>query len=176
MSNVRRLSRSSGAYENHPDLMNTRTATEADLDQVSALADEIAALHSGNEPAVFAAPNAGRDREFWRSCITQTDATVTVATEAGVIVGFISAKIASATAPTFLRERTICRVGTIVVSATVQRRGIGTSLIRSIEAWARSRSAVETRLEVFAFNRQALSFYASLGYATQSHTMHRGLV
>jgi ribosomal protein S18 acetylase RimI-like enzyme len=176
MSNVRRLSSGPGAYESNPDLMNTRTATEADLDQVSALADEIAALHSSNEPEVFAAPNAGRDREFWLSCITQTDATVNVATNAGVIVGFITAKITSATAPTFLKDRTICRIGTIVVSSTVQRRGIGTELIRSIETWARVKSAVEIRLEVFAFNRQALSFYASLGYATQSHNMHRGLV
>ena len=71
--------------------MNIRTATEADLDHISALADEIAAFHSDNEPEVFAEPNASRDREFWLSCITQPEATVTVATNDGTIVGFVTA-------------------------------------------------------------------------------------
>ncbi len=155
--------------------MNIRTATEADLDHISALADEVAALHSDNEPEVFAGPNASRDREFWLSCITQREATVTVATNDGTIVGFVTARVTSINAPTFLKERAICRIGTIVVSSRAQRQGIGTELIRSVEAWAKSKSAVETRLEVFAFNRRALSFYASLGYAVRSHILHKGL-
>ena len=155
--------------------MNIRPATVDDLDQVCTLADEIATFHHDKEPEVFAPADAQRDRAFWLSCITSTDGTVLVASDAETIVGYVTAKVSNISDPIFLNPRTVCRVGTIVVSSRLQRRGIGKELIRSIETWAISRSAVEIRLEVFAFNLQASSFYASLGYATQSYIMNRSL-
>jgi ribosomal protein S18 acetylase RimI-like enzyme len=155
--------------------MNVRTATETDLDQISAIADEIAALHNRNEPDVFAEPDTSRDKGFWLSCILQAESTVIVATEGTAILGFIAARMARTNAAPFLTDRTICRIETIVVSSCARRQGIGTKLIRSVEAWAKDRSAVETRLEVFAFNREAVSFYETLGYSVQSRMLHRGL-
>lgn len=155
--------------------MSFRTATEADLDQVCALADEIAALHSSNKPKVFSTPDAARDREFWKSCMAQPEATMHVVSNRNEIFGFITAKLARIVAPTFLEPRNVCRSGTIVVSLTSRRQGVGTELIRSVESWAKGQQADEIRLEVFEFNRSALSFYASLGYATQSQIMHKDL-
>lgn len=155
--------------------VNIRPATEDDLDQVCALAEEIATFHHSKEPEVFARAEAQRDRAFWLSCITSTEGTVLVASDAETIVGYVTAKVSNINAPTFLNPRIVCRVGTIVVSSHVQRRGIGRELIRSIETWAISRSAVEIRLEVFAFNLRASSFYTSLGYRAQSYIMSRGL-
>jgi ribosomal protein S18 acetylase RimI-like enzyme len=156
--------------------MTIRTATEADLDQIGLLADEVAALHSLNEPVVFAEPNTGRDREFWLACIHQPDGTVHVANDGDEILGFITAKIATPSALPFLNRRTICSIGTIAVSSRTQRTGIGTELIDSIERWAKTKSATEIRLEVFDFNRQARHFYANRGYATQSQIMRKGLL
>ena len=155
--------------------LNIRTATVEDLDQICALADEIAEFHNKNEPKVFAQADRQRDREFWRSSIVQLDGTVLVAVKATEILGFITAKVSEALAPSFLVPRKVCRIGTIIVSSQYKRQGVGTQLLRSIEAWALAQSAVETRLEVFAFNSQALGFYSSLGYATQSHIMYRSL-
>ena len=155
--------------------LNIRTATVEDLDQICALADEIAEFHNKNEPKVFAHADRQRDREFWRSSIVQLDGTVLVAAKATEILGFITAKVSEALAPSFLVPRKVCRIGTIIVSSQSKRQGVGTQLLRSIEAWALAQSAVETRLEVFAFNSQALCFYSNLGYATQSHIMHRSL-
>lgn len=155
--------------------MFVRTATEADLDQICALADEIALLHHTNEPTVFAQPDCARDRDFWRSCISQADGVVLLAEEGNEVHGFISAKITTTTSPSFLNERVVCRIGTIVVSAQAQRQGLGTQLIQAVERWAQSARAVEVRLEVFDFNRQAQSFYARHGYAEQSHILCKGL-
>ncbi len=155
--------------------MTIRTATEADLEQISLLAEEVAALHHLNQPVVFAEPNSSRDRAFWLKCITESDATVQVASDDDRILGFITAKVASPSSLPFLKRRTICSIGTIAISAATQRKGIGTALIHSIECWAKSQSATEIRLEVFDFNTPAMLFYTRLGYATQSHLMRKGL-
>ncbi len=155
--------------------LNVRTATEADLDQICAVADEVAALHHSHVPEIFAAPDTMRDREFWWSWITQTQSTIHVATDQETVVGFITAKVTQGTVATVLKPRIFCRIGTIVVASSARRQGVGTALMRSIEEWAIGQSAVETRLEVFDFNQEALAFYEELGYGVQSHIMRRRL-
>jgi ribosomal protein S18 acetylase RimI-like enzyme len=152
-----------------------RAATAEDLDQVCLLAEEIAELHSEHEPEVFAPPDVQRDRAFWLAAIEQLDGTVLVAEQRGKVVGFVTARIPAAVMASFLRERVVCRIGSIVVSRQHRREGIGTSLIRAIEAWAVTRSAVEITLAVFSFNEEAIRFYATLGYATQVLTVSRAL-
>jgi ribosomal protein S18 acetylase RimI-like enzyme len=152
-----------------------RAANAQDLDQVCVLADEIAELHSQYEPEVFAPPDAQRDRAFWLAAIEQADGTVLVAERHGSVVGFITARIPTAVGASFLRQRIVCRVGSIVVSRRHRRQGIGTSLIRAMEAWAVTRLAEEIALAVFSFNEEAIKFYATLGYATQVLTVSRAL-
>jgi GNAT superfamily N-acetyltransferase len=118
-------------------------ASEADLDQICVIADEVAALHHGHVPEIFAAPDTLRDREFWKSWITQTQSTIHVATHQETVVGFITAKVAPGTVATILKSRIVCRIGTIAVSSGARRHGVGTALMRSIEAWAIGQSAVE---------------------------------
>ena len=156
--------------------MKIRTAAIIDLDLVCAFADEIAELHNDKEPQIFLTPDLERDRTFWRACIEQVDGTILVAAEGETALGFVAAKISPASAPSFLRRRTICRIGTIVVSRCARREGIGSALIRAIEIWAIEQSAIEVRLEVFSFNEQAVAFYERLGYGVQSRNMYKGLV
>jgi ribosomal protein S18 acetylase RimI-like enzyme len=152
-----------------------RAAIAPDLDQICALADEIAELHHLHEPEVFAPPDPQRDRAFWLASIEQEDGTMLVAERQGRIVGFITARIVATVNASFYRQRITSRIGSIVVSRQHRREGIGTSLIHGIEAWAAARSAVEVRLEVFSFNEDAIRFYAALGYATRVHTLCRSL-
>jgi ribosomal protein S18 acetylase RimI-like enzyme len=152
-----------------------RAATVEDLDQVCLLADESAELHHEHEPEVFAPPDTLRDRAFWLASIEQADGTVLVAVKQERVAGFITARILTTFTATFLRQRIICRVGSIVVSRQHRREGIGTSLIHAIEAWAVTRAALEVRLEVFSFNEEAIKFYATLGYANQVLTVCRSL-
>jgi ribosomal protein S18 acetylase RimI-like enzyme len=155
--------------------LNIRTATPADLDAVCGLADEIASLHNQREPEWFAPADVQRDRAFWLASIVQGEGTVLVAEQEGTLVGFISARIVSTVAASFLTQRITCRIGSIAVAPSHRRAGIGTRLIRAAEAWAVSRSAVDVRLEVFAFNAAALEFYAALGYGPLAHIMHRAM-
>jgi ribosomal protein S18 acetylase RimI-like enzyme len=152
-----------------------RAATAQDLEQICVLADETAELHHLHEPEVFVPPDTQRDRAFWLASIEQDDGTTLVAEKLGRIVGFVTARMLTTVSASFLRPRITSRIGSIVVSRLNRREGIGTSLIRAIEAWAAAQSAVEVRLEVFSFNEEAIRFYAALGYATRLHTLCRSL-
>ena len=56
-----------------------------------------------------------------------------------------------------------------------RRRGIGTALMRYVEAWAKVRGDRQIGLQVFQSNQPALNLYNQLGYQTQSVWMVKSL-
>lgn len=56
-----------------------------------------------------------------------------------------------------------------------RRRGIGTALMRYLEAWATTRGDRQIGLHVFEFNQTAINLYTQLGYQTQSLWMVKSL-
>lgn len=98
-----------------------------------------------------------------------------VAVVDGKVRGMIAAKLASVDANPYLRPQLHCRVGTIAVSESHQRRGMGRALLVRIEEWAKEHGADEVLLEVFSFNRRAIDFYESLAFSSQSQFMRKSL-
>jgi ribosomal protein S18 acetylase RimI-like enzyme len=56
-----------------------------------------------------------------------------------------------------------------------RRRGIGASLVRYAETWAKLRGDRQIGLQVFETNLPALSLYQALGYSTQSRWMTKSI-
>lgn len=56
-----------------------------------------------------------------------------------------------------------------------RRRGIGTALMRYLEAWAIARGDRQVGLHVFESNQTAINLYTQLGYQTQSLWMVKTL-
>jgi GNAT superfamily N-acetyltransferase len=71
---------------------------------------------------------------------------------------------------TMVRARR-AHVDSVVVSASVRRRGCGTALMSEAAAWARRRGASELLLTVWEGNRAAERFYAELGYRPVSRVL-----
>jgi hypothetical protein len=57
----------------------------------------------------------------------------------------------------------------VCVDAAHRRRGVGTLLLRTVEAQLIARGAPKINLQVRATNTQVIAFYESLGYATETH-------
>ena len=98
-----------------------------------------------------------------------------VAAASDRIVGFITAKLTDTSATSFLEQRLLCRIGTIVVSQTHKRLGVGRKLLHHVEEWATAKTADEIRLEVFEFNDEAIEFYEAQLFKTQSRIMAKSL-
>ena len=52
----------------------------------------------------------------------------------------------------------------LIVTASAQRRGVGTSLMRAAEAWAMDSGARLVTLDTYLTNEVARALYAYLGY------------
>ncbi|WP_203872455.1 GNAT family N-acetyltransferase, partial [Planomonospora parontospora] len=58
-------------------------------------------------------------------------------------------------------------IGELVVSAQVERMGIGRALVDAAESWARDRGLQRITLETGAANTRARNFHQALGYAEE---------
>lgn len=110
-------------------------------------------------------PGIERDREFWLSLIQAQYACFWVAEQQQQVLGFCFARLLPA-GLSFLRNRLLCHISTVVVDNRAQRQGIGASLVQAVERWAKQQRAAEVRLEVFDFNAAAIALYAKQGFHT----------
>lgn len=70
---------------------------------------------------------------------------------------------------------TVGRIGSVAVSEQLRGRGVGSTLMKLAEQWARENGANDVRLTVWAFNEQAVGLYRELGYELRAFEMGKQL-
>lgn len=148
--------------------MIIREALPRDHAAISGLFEELDVQHAAAEPDVFQIPaHPGRSPRFLESKLENPDAAVFVADLADTIIGVAIVRLSAAPDVPVLRPRRFAYLEDIVVSERHRRAGVGTALIRRVQTWARSRRVDRLELVVWDFNRDALEFYAALGFRTE---------
>jgi ribosomal protein S18 acetylase RimI-like enzyme len=102
------------------------------------------------------------------------DATTFVAEDSTSVVGFVSVSVVNET-HTLLQPLRIGRVGSVGVAENWRGQGIGRELMRQAHGWVFSRGGVEVRLNVWAFNVQALHMHEELGYEVRYMSLAKQL-
>jgi ribosomal protein S18 acetylase RimI-like enzyme len=152
-----------------------REARAEDLPAICVLGQEANLLHHEAWPQVFAPPSdPSRDAPHWQQSIAKPDAVTFVAEQSGQVIAFITVSLVTESNP-LLQSVLVARIGSVCVSAQFRRHGIGRSLMARTEQWAHERGARDIRLNVWAFNAEALRFYEGLGYAVRSHLLGKVL-
>ncbi len=85
-------------------------------------------------------------------------------------------KITENTVIPFLVRKRVCRIRTIVVADTCQRKGMGKALMQQIEQWAQAEKVVDIRLEVMKFNKNVPKFHELLGFRLHSQNLSKTIV
>jgi ribosomal protein S18 acetylase RimI-like enzyme len=99
--------------------------------------------------------------------VCKEDATTFVAEESGSLVGFVNVSIITES-HTLLQPMRFGRVGSVSVTEHKRGQGIGRRLMGLAQDWVAHRGGVELRLNVWAFNSNALHLYEELGYEVRS--------
>ncbi|WP_282067168.1 GNAT family N-acetyltransferase [Vibrio rotiferianus] len=154
--------------------MKIRPATPDDLNALFDLNKQINELHHLHAPLAFVAPSE-EDRTFLRNMLADEARLFLVAEEGQQVLGFITATITQNETISFLIKDPICRIGTIVVDENQKSKGVGRALMATVEQWARESGAIQVRLEVMEFNRDAQQFYDRLGFVPNSRLMMKCL-
>ena len=169
-----------------------RVATEGDLNALNQITGDVDALHREHLPHIFQEPEGpARDREYILGVLADESCGFFVAEAQGpvqddtlsqpkwpaegAILGFVQLTIRDTPPIPILVPRRIAFVETLAVREDVRRAGIGRALMDHAQRWAEDQGATEIDLNVHEFNRPAISFYRSLGYATSSRRMSRRL-
>ncbi|ARR46936.1 MULTISPECIES: GNAT family N-acetyltransferase [Vibrio] len=154
--------------------MKIRPATPDDLNALFDLNKQINELHHLHAPQAFVAPSE-EDRTFLINMLADEERLFLVAEEGQQVLGFITATITQNETISFLIKDPICRIGTIVVDENQKSKGVGRALMATVEQWARESGAIQVRLEVMEFNRDAQQFYDRLGFIPNSRLMMKCL-
>ena len=156
--------------------ISVRKATAGDYTALCELFDEIDALHRDNLPDIFQKPGgAAREQEYYAGLIADENVALLIAEAGGKPVGFVHAVVRDAPAMPIFVPRRYAIVDGILVRSGFQNHGIGRILMDKMQAWAISKGATSIELNVYEFNRPAISFYERLGYQTLSRKMSKEL-
>ena len=153
-----------------------RKATADDYNTLCELFDEIDALHRNNLPHLFQKPSGSvREQEYYSGLIADENVALLVAEAGESLVGFIHAVCRDTPPIPVFVPRRYAIVECIVVKAGFQNRGIGRILMDKMQEWAIEKNAISIELNVYEFNRTAISFYERLSYQTLSRKMSKEL-
>ena len=137
-----------------------RAATEADLEDLLAL---YAVLDEMQLPWRVFEPRPDQMAEAegrFRAALSDPDTRVCVAEGAGAVVAMGIARVGVAS---LVSDERSLDLTSVVVRSDHRGRGIGRTIVEDLLAFARSRGVRMVPLRVFAENRDAVAFWASLG-------------
>ena len=148
-----------------------RPARQEDYEAVCRLMAAGDALHQQQLPWIFATPNGPSPSEASFAELLQREAVFVA--DAGTLVGVVVGLMRAAPAlPLFVQQRWGV-LDALVVDPAWRRRGVGVSLVRAVEVWARELGAPWVELNVYEFNAEARRFYEALGYLPLSTKLQK---
>jgi len=159
-----------------------RPAEESDLNVLCDLYYEFHEFHADHLPAYLRSlgePSAD-DRmaltEKIKVIIQGSDSAILVAEDSGRVIGFaeIYLKHPDPTNP-YLTPTPHAHLQSLSVTRAFRRKGIGSQLMLSAEAWVKSRGALEMRLDTWEFSAGPLDFYQKTGYCTFRRSLMKNL-
>jgi RimJ/RimL family protein N-acetyltransferase len=152
-----------------------RVAEPSDSRKLAALYRESAAYHAEFEPDFYTAPDPGAVATTFAEWIASPDRRVFVAVVEDRLIGFVEVHLVRPSGrPSMVRPYLAAKLG-IAVTAGYRRRGIGTRLMRTAEAWARSQGAEGLVLDCHAANSAAIRLYEKVGYRIRGLIMAKSL-
>jgi RimJ/RimL family protein N-acetyltransferase len=141
--------------------MLVREAGPGDASALVALARAVTAEPEGWLLSEEGWRSVADERRYLRALRRYPNAVVLLAEEDGAVVARASAARDPHPASSHVAD-----VG-LMVAATHRRRGIGTALLESVEAWAREAGVRKLELHVFPHNTAAIALYERLGYSRE---------
>ena len=139
-----------------------RKAVQSDIEQLAQIAFELHEIHVNSEPTDFRSMPQEYFNEKLSTYLQGEDQNILVNDDGGVNA-YAAVKLISIDEPTKYPRR-VCMVDCFAVKECFRRRGIGKSLMEFVSKYAKEQGCTDLRLGVKSFNKDAYSFYKSVGF------------
>ena len=148
--------------------MRIRTMLPEDFPAVSAMMDDLHALHVAGRPDLYVPMSPIYPENVYLEKLDSPDMLCLLAEEDGAPAGLCFVEMRKRTC---MRNIPSAYVDDMYVAPAFRRRGVATALFREAEALAKAKGAVRLDLMVWNFNENALAFYQSLGMKPQRYIL-----
>ena len=154
--------------------MKIVSAVISDYPAILAINQQVQRVLAAQRPDIFSDQKiASIDKEYFEILLASKSHRVLTAKNQQGPIAYTILQIKRIPSGSVLRERVYLVVQQLAVHEEYQRQGIGTRLIKSIEAIAEQVGASAIELNVFSYNKKALAFYQSLGLGVQSYKLEK---
>ena len=151
-----------------------RKATANDYDNLCELFNEIDTLHRVNLPDIFQKPNgAAREKDYYLGLVANENIGLFVVEMDQKLIGFVHVLVRDTPVFPVIIPQHYAVIDGIAVKSEFQNHGIGKMLMEKAQEWATTNAAVFIELNVYEFNKNAISFYERLGYQISSRRMRK---
>lgn len=153
-----------------------RRARLGDHLALCALWSQVDALHAEIRPDFFTCgEEPARSTLYLDRIVDDRDQQLLVAVRGDTLLGLIHLQLYDTPLSSVFKDRCRAHVEDLVVDRSCQREGIGRSLLRAGEDWARQKKASQLVLTVWSGNQPGLDFYVAQEYQTVSQVLAKEL-
>ena len=153
-----------------------RKAAANDYDDLCELFNEVDALHRVNLPHIFQKPDgAAREKDYYLGLVADENIGLFVVEADEELIGFVHVFIRDTPIFPVIIPQHYAVIDGIGVKSEFQNHGIGKMLMEKAQEWATTNGAVFIELNVYEFNKNAISFYERLGYHVSSRRMRKNI-
>lgn len=153
-----------------------RKATANDYDDLGELFNEVDGLHRVNLPHIFQKPDgAAREKDYYLRLVADENIGLFVVEADEELIGFVHVFIRDTPIFPVIIPQHYAVIDGIGVKSEFQNHGIGKMLMEKAQEWATTNGAVFIELNVYEFNKNAISFYERLGYHVSSRRMRKNI-
>ncbi len=151
--------------------MLIRRAEERVIPAITHLLEQVAEVHAAGRPDIYRPGTKFTAQEL----AEELKGTVFVAELAGNVVGHCFCKIVRHAPCCNMAAHSSLYIDDLCVEAACRRQGVGKALYRHAREYAAAQGLGSVTLNVWAFNTDAMEFYASLGMQPQRIIMEERL-
>ena len=148
--------------------MRIRAMLPEDFPAVSAMMDDLHALHVAGRPDLYVPMSPIYPESVYLEKLNSPDMLCLIAEEEDAPAGLCFVEMRKRTC---MRNIPSAYVDDMYVAPAFRRQGVATALFRQAEKLAKAKGAVRLDLMVWNFNREALAFYESLGMKPQRYIL-----
>ncbi len=154
-----------------------RRATEYDIDALIRLYEGFHLFHVEGVPdrlrtSESASPGEVAElKDALNKIVQREDATIFVAVVGELVVGLAEVYMREDVDHPLVVPHRHGHLQSLIVSASVRKRGMGKLLVEATQQWAKDKGATEMQLDIWEFEAGPLHFYERLGYRTLKRLM-----